>query len=236
MKKTKSILWGLVVIALGVLWGLKEAHIIDRSIFFDGWWTLFIIVPCFIGLFTSENKGGSAAGLAVGVLLLVNCYYDIWQYKAFILPAVVVVAGIAIVINNLVPKKTDAPEIPQNNGNYVPAPEAPVQQSNAEYYASFSGENYRFDNGFAGGKFVASFGGIKVDIRNSDIVDNCVITTNATFGGVDIYVPNDVRVIVKSNSIFGGTSDKSNKNLPPDAKTIFVNATNLFGGTDIKSV
>ena len=86
MNKTKGILWGFVIIALGLLWGLKEANIIDRTIFFDGWWTLFIIVPCFIGLFKDKNKTFSAVGLVVGVLLLINCYYDIWMYKAFILP------------------------------------------------------------------------------------------------------------------------------------------------------
>ena len=68
----------------------------------------------------------------------------------------------------------------------------------------------------------------------ADIVHNCVIDAKATFGGIDIYVPSDVRVVVKSNSFFGGVSDKTNKNLPPDAKTIFINSSNLFGGTDVK--
>lgn len=228
MKKTKGVLWGVAVILLGLLWGLKEANLINYSIFFDGWWTLFIIIPSFIGLFNGENKSLSATGLAVGVLLLINCYYDIWQYKAFILPVLVVIVGVAIVINTLTASKSKV-DFPSDSGA------APMVRSNAEYYATFSGEDYRFDNGFAGGKFVASFGGINLDIRNADIVNNCVITVNSIFGGVDVFVPQDVRVVVKSNSIFGGTSDKSNKNLPPDAKTIFVNVTNLFGGTDIKT-
>ena len=232
MKKTKGIIWGLVIIALGVFWGLREADLIDFSIFFDGWWTLFIIVPCFIGLFKTDNKALSATGLIVGVLLLINCYYDIWQYKAYIFPAIVVLAGIAIVINSVAPKNNKNKKIPENTTAY--AAYSPVSQSNAEYYATFSGERYCFDNGFAGGKFVASFGAIELDIRNADIVDNCVITTNATFGGVDILVPSNIRVVAKSNSLFGGTSDKSNKSLPADAKTVYINATNLFGGTDIK--
>lgn len=233
MNKTKGILWGFVIIALGLLWGLKEANIIDRSIFFDGWWTLFIIIPCFIGLFKDKNKTFSAVGLVVGVLLLINCYYDIWMYKAFILPAVVVLVGVSVVINNLT---SDKEQEYISQGDTVYDASAPVTQSNAVYNALFAGENYRFDNGFAGGRFCATFGEIKVDVRNADIVNNCVANVNAVFGGVDIYVPQDVRVIVKSNSVFGGTSDKSNKNLPPDAKTIFINATNIFGGTDIKSV
>lgn len=36
MKKTKGIIWGLVIIALGVLWGLNEANVLSFTLFFDG--------------------------------------------------------------------------------------------------------------------------------------------------------------------------------------------------------
>ena len=38
----------------GVIFGLNALEITDINIFFDGWWTLFIIVPCFIGLFKDD--------------------------------------------------------------------------------------------------------------------------------------------------------------------------------------
>lgn len=238
MKKTKGIIWGIVVVALGVLWGLKEANVLDYSLYFKGWWTLFIIVPSIIGLITEKNKKGSLICLAVGVFLFANCYFDFWQYKRYLLPLIIVIIGASIIVGNVFDKKPQPVEIPTDEngapqqGNYGQPVYLP--QGNQEYYASFSSEEYRFDNGFAGGKFSATFGGLKLDIRNADIVHNCVINANATFGGVEIYVPQDVRVVVKSNSVFGGTSDKSNKNLPADAKTVFINVTNLFGGTDIK--
>lgn len=236
MKKTKGILWGIFIVALGILWGLKEADIVNYSLFFDGWWTLFIIVPSIICLITERDKRGSLICLAVGVLLLVNCYFDLWQYKKFLFPLIIVIIGASVIVGNIFDKKSEYQPIEQQNpdGNVNYGEPVYIPQGNQEYYASFTSEDYRFDNGFAGGKFSATFGGIKLDIRNADIVHNCVINTNATFGGVEIYVPQDVRVVVKSNSVFGGTSDKSNKNLPADAKTVFVNATNLFGGTDIK--
>ena len=56
MKNLKSIIWGLVLITLGIIIGLNAFEIINVDIFFDGWWTLFIIVPCFIGIITEENK------------------------------------------------------------------------------------------------------------------------------------------------------------------------------------
>lgn len=232
MKKTKGILWGVFVIALGIIWGLNEAGVINAYLF-DGWWTLFIIVPSFISLITDKNKTGSLIGLCIGLVFLSGYYWNIRQYKAFILPLAVVAVGVAMIVNSVSSKKNSNPEFTSNTFQ-IEGEGAPTAPSNQEYYATFSGQTYQFTNGFAGGKFVASFGALTLDIRNADIVDNCVINASATFGGIDILVPKDVRVIAKSNSVFGGMSDKSNKSLPADAKTIYVNSTNLFGGTDIK--
>ena len=52
MKNVRNVLWGIVLIAVGVIIALHAFGVADISIFFDGWWTLFIIVPCTVGLFT----------------------------------------------------------------------------------------------------------------------------------------------------------------------------------------
>lgn len=59
MKKLSSILWGIVLIAAGVIFGLNALEIVDVNIFFDGWWTLFIIVPCAVGVFSDSDKTGN---------------------------------------------------------------------------------------------------------------------------------------------------------------------------------
>ena len=51
MNKTSNILWGIVLIVLGLIFGLNALDITHIDIFFNGWWTLFIIVPCCIDLF-----------------------------------------------------------------------------------------------------------------------------------------------------------------------------------------
>ncbi|MEE1115844.1 MAG: hypothetical protein UH851_03185, partial [Clostridia bacterium] len=40
---------------------LNAFNITDIDVFFDGWWTLFIIIPCAIGLFTEREKIGGTA-------------------------------------------------------------------------------------------------------------------------------------------------------------------------------
>ena len=55
MNKLTKILWGIVFIAIGI--GLNALEITSINIFFKGWWTLFIIIPCLIGLFDSDSDG-----------------------------------------------------------------------------------------------------------------------------------------------------------------------------------
>ena len=72
MKNSKSIIWGVVLIVLGFVIALNSLGIVDIDLFFSGWWTLFIIVPCFIGLISDSDKTGHIIGLLIGVLLLLN--------------------------------------------------------------------------------------------------------------------------------------------------------------------
>ena len=55
MMKIGNILWGIVLIGLGIVLGINALSIAYIDIFFDGWWTLFIIIPCFIGLFSDRD-------------------------------------------------------------------------------------------------------------------------------------------------------------------------------------
>ena len=112
MKKTKGIIWGVFIIALGILWGLKEANVIVLSnLYFDGWWTLFIIIPSVIGLITEKNKKGSLICLAVGLALFANEYFDLWRFKNYLLPLIIVIIGASVIVGNIFDKKTDYPQV-----------------------------------------------------------------------------------------------------------------------------
>ena len=70
MKKFGNVLWGLVLIVLGLIIGGNALGITNINVFFDGWWTLIIIIPCFIGLFKEREKTGNIIGLLIGIALL----------------------------------------------------------------------------------------------------------------------------------------------------------------------
>ena len=96
MKKFGSLLWGLVFIAVGIIVGLNSLKVTNIDLFFNGWWTLFIIVPCFIGLFTDNDKTGDTVGIAVGVILLLCCQ-DILNFDILwklLLPIILIIIGL----------------------------------------------------------------------------------------------------------------------------------------------
>lgn len=226
MNNIKNILWGIILVIIGVIIGLNTIGITDIDIFFDGWWTLVIIVPCFIGLFTNKDKTGNIIGLLVGVILLLGMqniidFNLIWK---LLLPSIIVIIGLSLIFKNTFNSKINNEIKKLNNKN----------TKNNEYCATFSGQRIDFPNEeFKGTTLNSVFGSITCDLREAKIKEDVVINASSVFGGIDIIVPDDVNIKIKSNSIFGGVNNKK-KNNEDKKYTIYVNASCLFGGVDIK--
>lgn len=225
MNKIGNLLWGLVFIVVGVIFGLNALDITDINVFFDGWWTLFIIVPCFIGLFKDEDKSGNLIGLIIGSCLLLGCI-DIVEFSLIwklMVPAILVMIGLSFIFKDTLNSKVKK-EIKKLN-----------KTETKEYCSCFSGQTVDYNKEeFEGCSISAIFGGVKCDLKEAIINSDVVINANSIFGGITIYVPEDVNVKIGSTSIFGGVSDER-KNKTKDAKyTIYINATSMFGGVEIK--
>ena len=225
MNKMNNWLWGLVFIVVGVIFGLNALEITDINIFFDGWWTLFIIVPCFIGLFKEADKQGNLIGLAIGVFLLFGCL-DIIEFDLLwklMIPLVLVIIGLSFIFKDTFNRKIKNEIIKLN------------KSSNKEYCATFSSQDIDFSNeDFKGSSLTAVFGGIKCNLKEAIIKEDTVINASAIFGGITIYVPENVNVKISSTAIFGGVSDERKKKIKDAKITIYINATSLFGGVEIK--
>ncbi|MBP3919950.1 MAG: hypothetical protein J6D28_00100 [Bacilli bacterium] len=229
MKNLSSILWGFVLVIVGVILALNAFEITDISIFFDGWWTLFIIVPCFIGLFdNNDGKTGNVIGIVIGTLLLLSCrgimdFNVIWK---LILPSILVIIGLSFIFKNAISSSVNnkIKEINKKNNN----------KENKEYISTFSGQKLDFrKEEFTGCRAQAIFGGMGLDLTDAIIKEDVVINASSIFGGIDIKAPADVNVKVNSTSIFGGVENKV-KNKDSNKFTIYVNANCLFGGVEIK--
>lgn len=227
MKKISKILWGVALIIVGGIFALNAFGVTDIEVFFDGWWTLFIIVPCFIGIFTEREKTGNIIGLAVGVFLLLCCQnvlsFDmLWKLAV---PAIIVIIGIKLILGAVFgDKAAKMLADSRKNGSDI-----------KNTCATFSGQDVSFDGeAFDGAELTAVFGGVKCDLRNAVIEKDCAINATGIFGGIDIFVPDNVNVKISSNSIFGGVSGKNRRQDVPGTVTLYINATCIFGGVEIK--
>lgn len=227
MKKFSNILWGLLFIALGVVIGLNSFGITNIDFFFDGWWTLFIIIPCTIELFRSRDKTGNLIGIATGVALLLACqgYLTFDMLWKLMLPTILVIIGLSLVFKDaLFGKKSAA---------FKRSGDKKGQEDT--HFASFSSKNIKYDGQvFYGNDLTAVFGSVTCDLRNAIIDEDVIINANATFGGVEILVPDNVNVDIKSTAIFGGVEDKRRAGTITNAPTVYVSGMCLFGGVDIK--
>ena len=227
MNKISSIIWGLALITVGVIMVGNALEWFDINLFFKGWWTLFIIVPCTISLITEKGKMGSLIGIILGVLLLLACqdvigFESLW--KVF-LPIIVIIIGVTLIGKSLFSRKFD--EVTEKLNKKINKDDGTG--------AVFGGQDINMaGKEFKGKNINAVFGAMKLDLRKAIIKEDVMINASAVFGGIEIIVPEDVAVETKSNSIFGGVSNKKDSAPKKGAPTVYVNGMALFGGIEIK--
>lgn len=229
MKQIKPIIWGIAIIALGIIFGGNAIGWFSLDIFFDGWWTLFIIVPSAISLFTEKDKIMSLGFLAVGIILLLSAQnvfsYDVaWKV---ILAVFLVTIGLSIIINSIIYNKNDQ-EVTKKIKDLEDG------KSMDSQFAIFSGSDRVYKNElFNGSNLLAIFGGVNLDLRNAKFEKDTVIKAFALFGGIDITVPPEVKVKLKSGFFFGGISDDRKSTTEKGKHTIYIDSAGGFGGVTI---
>ena len=229
MNKLRSIIWGIAIIALGVIFGGNALGLFSLNIFFEGWWTLFIVVPSAISLITEKEKLSSLAFLMIGVILLLAAQ-DVFSFEIawkVILAAVFIIVGIGIIFRSIVRGNNDK-EVEKKIREHKDDKAMDAQM------AIFSGSDRVYnDEVFSGANLVAVFGGVDLDLRNAKFTKDTVIKAFCLFGGIDIKVPEDVQVKIKSGFIFGGASDDRKGETGKGKCTIYLDAAGGFGGISI---
>ena len=231
MKQIKPIIWGIAIIALGLIFGGNALGLFSLDIFFDGWWTLFIIIPGVVSLITDQDKIMSLGFIAVGVILLLAAQ-DVFSYDVawkVILAVFLVAVGLSIIIKSVFHNKND-----QEVAKKIEEAKKDSKTMDSQM-AIFSGSDRVYnDETFQGSNLVAVFGGAKLNLKKAKFTKDTVIKAFTLFGGIDIIVPDDVKVKLKSGFIFGGFSDDRKNATEKGKHTIYIDAAGGFGGVSIK--
>lgn len=103
MKKgSAGAVWGVLMIVGGILLAGRILHWFEFNLFFNGWWTLFLIIPSAVNFMTGQkNRSRSLRGLIIGVLLLMAAQGFIEYRMLFplLIAAFLILAGCRMMVS-----------------------------------------------------------------------------------------------------------------------------------------
>ena len=270
MKKANGLIVGVLFIVVGLLYACSALDIFHFSIFFPGWWTLFIIVPCIYALVQkNEDKTGPVIGLIIGLCFFINAQdFDI---HIDFFPMTLAVLCIIIGWKLIAPQKKKEHKQTEyhftyngsdmrSTANGYTAGTTTANNNNAGSYfnssysagnntytggngyinasALFGGKDIRVDNEcFTGADITVIMGTIELNLKNAIISEDVYINVTAIMGGVDIYVPANVRVVTDGCAVIMGGVDVnvSYANFhSADSPRVIITGTCVMGGIEIK--
>jgi len=223
--KNSNTLTGVIIVLLGIYLACNALFDWHFTVFFKGWWTLFLIIPSAYSIKREGLKAWSTICLGAGIIFFLSARGIISAGTAFKLciPAALVIWGIFIITEGSRGRK----RIAQGDVLY--------KNGSPEYSAIFSEQKITCNNEvYVGATINAIFGSADMDLRGAYISEDVAMNCSAIFGGIVIRVPDNVNVYVSCVPIFGGVDNKITNRSIPGAPTLYINATCMFGGIDIK--
>ena len=195
------------------------------DLFFAGWWSLFIIIPCVVSIVENGFDTGNSLGLVFGLMLLFSAQGILSWHRMIqlLFPALLIILGIGLLAR---PRQVPVPagEVPPADLSHAP-----------ELSAVFSQETRRIANTITGGaRLTAVFGSLTVDLRDAVIAQDIQLETTAVFGSVHLLLPENTLVYTKGVSLFGRTHNLMPSGLPENSPKIYLDSTNVFGSTHVQ--
>jgi predicted membrane protein len=220
---TPQIIFGLGIIAVGVILLLHNLGFIHARSYFSYWPVILIL----IGLTSALQPSGSAGrwfGLVIlflGVLLLLDNLYIIDFYVWDYWPLLLVLAGLALLRSSRRPK-----------GVTHSAGDPSIRISTILGGQQISNKS----DDFQGGNASAILGGCSIDLRHADIKSSDVVLDLFTvWGGIEVRVPATWAVQLEGYPILGGFEDKTQPGPGGESKKIIIRGTAIMGGIEIKN-
>lgn len=221
----------LVIIGSAILLDHMGIVRVDRIWQF---WPLILIVVGLVKFFKEKSAVFGIGIIAIGVILQLNLlglthfvWADLW-------PLAIITVGLLMITSRI-----KMPQLP----TAVKAGEAtPETADMLNEYAVFGGVDRRVHTQqFKGGTIVATFGGVKLDLRTSEIEgEMATIHIEALFGGVELVLPERWKVSFIGQNVFGAFTDETRPPLPDATgaaprKVLLLTGNAVFGGINVKN-
>lgn len=212
------VLIGLFLIVIGGCLGIDAATAWSFNDIFAYVWPVFLMVWGVSTIFEKRFDLFRVIVFFVGLFFLLNKFYDFDReaIKDSVWACIVIAIGVSLLYKK---RSYNGP-----------------RDGKIDVSAIFGGKNVSVNDEFLFAECNAIFGGSQLNLYNAKIVGNAYVEANAVFGGVEIIVPRDLKIVVNGTPIFGGIENKAlNNDLTNEAPVLTINATAIFGGIEIKN-
>lgn len=236
-----GLLCGVIFVLAGLIYVGSILFDYNFTIFFHGWWTLFIIVPSFISILSNGPRGFSIGAFTVGVLLLLTQLGIIKDdyLGEFIFATIILSIGVSLIVHFVRgPKKNYNSYNSCNSGanynanvNGSTDPNATYQANNNDTQAGNNDNKQRGTDPQDFPNYTAILSGVDARCTSTNFQGARI---SAILGGADI----DLRSVVITQDItiyvtaFMGGVDI----LAPQNVRINVTRTDILGGTTMKAM
>ncbi|MDR5660079.1 DUF5668 domain-containing protein [Serpentinicella sp. ANB-PHB4] len=216
--------FGVFVVLIGILALLNTTGTYDVDIIYliNNYWPLVLI---FSGAFTvitnPASKVGGLVVLAIGILFQLHNLNILKGFTyAYIWPLALILIGISIMFSKSKKKNGSTKDV-------------------LDSIAIFGGSSIRsVSRNFRGGNAVAIFGGVDIDLRDAQIPNSeeAVLDVFTAFGGVEIKVPENWRIVMNGVPVFGGWEDNTKGyELDDNAPVLVLKCLVAFGGLEVRN-
>lgn len=227
MPVTGRVVFGLVVIGLGVLFTLDNLGLVDSGDVLR-WWPLLLVgygAMQLLGLWTRPRVIPGLLFVGVGLMLLLNTVgllrQDLWD----LWPLVLVAVGFSMVSGAMA----------RARGLVAAAPAEGDQSISA--FALMSGTDRKVvSKQFRGGDVTAIMGGHEIDLRGVELADgSATLDLLVWWGGVDLRVPQDWSVICDGLVVMGAIEDNTKPSGGPPTGRLVLQGLVVMGGVEVKN-
>ncbi len=234
--------FAMVVVGIGFIGDMFEVW--TFNLFFDGWWTLFIIVPSLMNMQARGVNIPNVVGVLVGIVLCLNQQNVLQNVNIvkMLFPSVLILLGGSILWKLFFSKGKNISA--ENNPQQEAVKEEEVNEEKTKKEPMAKGDDHTAifsicESNYAGveykgGKCMATFGEIEIDLKNAIINKDYHIECRSILGRIKISLPKNVKVSINSFDLMGGMKNDFVSSKNEDAPVLYIQSTCILGNVEIK--
>ena len=223
---TAQVVFGLMVVAVGVLFTLDNLEILDARDYLQ-YWPAGLVAVGLLKLWHALRDGhgwfGGLVFVGVGTWMLIEkiVYFTIDARALF--PLIFVFIGGYMVWRGLGGQRRERESDGHSSFSALAIMGGVARRSSSQT--------------FRGADLTAVMGGCEIDLRQASIETGveAVIDVFAFWGGIDIKVPEDWTVVTRAMPLMGGVEDKTRAPQQATGKRLVIRGIVVMGGVAVKN-